>query len=166
MELGKAPVVGYSDGAIIALYMGLQYADLVDKLVPISANFHWNGMTEHMRSVFEKSTPEAFGAVLGDIVAYYNENSPDGPEHFPVVFAKLRKLFLSAPTLTTEDLANIKAPTLVLAADRDLMTIEHTVELFSAISGAKLCILPGTNHNLVFDRADEVCAAVLRFLGA
>jgi pimeloyl-ACP methyl ester carboxylesterase len=65
-----------------------------------------------------------------------------------------------------EDLSSIKAPTLVLAADRDLMTIEHTVALHQAIPGSQLCIIPGANHNLVFDRADDVCAAVLAFLGS
>jgi len=97
---------------------------------------------------------------------YYKENSADGPDHFPTVFGKMQKLFLTEPNLTTEDLAAIKTPTLVLAADRDLMTIEHTVEMHKAIEGSQLCIVPGANHALVFDRAEEVCAAALRFLGA
>jgi len=104
--------------------------------------------------------------VLGDLVGYYNEVSPDGADHFSVVFGKLRRLFLTEPNLSVEDLSSINAPTLVLAADRDLMTIEHTVALHQAISGSQLCIIPGANHNLVFDRADDVCTAVLAFLGS
>lgn len=160
----RAHIVGYSDGAIICFYLGMRNPELVEKIVPISGNFHWSGLSERMRSVFEKSSPEAFAQVLGDLVSYYNEVSPDGPEHFPVVFGKLQKLFLTEPNLRAEELATIKAPTLVLAADRDLMTIEHTVALHQAIAGSQLCIIPGANHNLVFDRADEVCAAVLTFL--
>jgi len=45
-----------------------------------------------------------------------------------------------------------------------LMTIEHTVEMHKTIEGSQLCIIPGANHGLVFDRADEVCAAAMRFL--
>jgi pimeloyl-ACP methyl ester carboxylesterase len=165
MGISRAPVVGYSDGAIICLYLAMKYPDLAERIVPISANFHWNGLTERMREVFAKSTPEAFAQVLGDLVTHYNASSPDGPEHFPVVFAKMQHLFLNEPNLTAEDLAAIQTPTLVLAADRDLMTIEHTVELHKAIPGSQLCVIPGANHNLVFDRAEEVCAAVSRFLG-
>ncbi len=125
----RAHIVGYSDGAIICLYLGMRHPEMVDRLVPISGNFRWVGLTERSRMMFEKSTPEAFAQVLGELVANYNEVSPDGPDHFPVVFGKLQKLFLTEPNLTPQDLAAIKAPTLVLAADRDLMTIEHTVEL-------------------------------------
>ena len=159
-------MVGYSDGAIICFYLGMRHPDRIGKLVPISGNFHWNGLSEHMRAVFEKSTPEAFAQVLGDLVSHYNEVSPDGAEHFPIVFSKLQRLFLTEPNLSVEELAAIKSPTLVLAADRDLMTIEHTVALHQAISGSQLCIIPGANHNLVFDRTDEVCAAALAFLGS
>jgi pimeloyl-ACP methyl ester carboxylesterase len=160
----RAHIVGYSDGAIICFYLGMRHPELVNKMVPISGNFHWNGLSERMRSVFEKSTPEAFAQVLGDLVSYYNEVSPDGAGHFPMVFGKLQRLFLTEPNLRVEDLASIKVPTLVLAADGDLMTIEHTVALRHAISGSQLCIIPGAKHNLVFDRADEVCSAILRFL--
>jgi pimeloyl-ACP methyl ester carboxylesterase len=164
LGIEKAHVVGYSDGAIICFYLGMRHPELVEKLVPISGNFHWNGLSERSRMIFEKSTPEAFAAVLGDLVTAYNENSPDGPEHFPVLFAKMQRLFLTEPNLTPEELATIQAPTLVLAADRDLMDIEHTVALHKAIPNSRLCIIAGANHNLVFDRADGVCAAVLRFL--
>jgi len=164
LGIAKAQLVGYSDGAIVGLFMAMQRPDLVNKLAPISANFHFNGLTEHMRTIFANATPEAFAAVLGDLVTAYNAYSPDGPDHFPVLFAKMKELFLTQPTLTVDDLAAIKAPTLVVAADRDLMTIEHTLALFQAISNAQLCIVPGANHNLVFDKADQVSAAVMRFL--
>lgn len=166
MGIENAHIVGYSDGAIICFYLGMKYPALVDKLVPISGNFRWNGLAERSRMMFEKSTPEAFAQVLGELVTHYNEVSPDGPEHFPVVFKKLQGLFLTEPKLTADNLSAIRAPTLVLAADHDLMTIEHTVELHQAIAGSQLCVVPGANHNLVFDRADEVSAAVLRFLSA
>ncbi len=38
------------------------------------------------------------------------------------------------------------------------------MELHQAIEGSQLCVVPGANHGLVFERADEVCSAVLRFL--
>jgi len=164
MGIEKAHVVGYSDGAIVCLYLGMRYPGIVERMVPISANYHWNGLTAHMRAIFEKSTPQAMAAILPEEAKYYNENNPDGPDHFPVFFDKLQKLFLSQPNLTMVDVATIKVPTLVMAADRDLMTIEHTMEMHKAIESSQLCIIPGANHALVFDRAEEVCAAVLRFL--
>jgi len=64
MGIEKAPIVGYSDGAIVCLYLGIRNPELIERMVPISANYHWNGVTEHMRAVFEKSTPEALAMIL------------------------------------------------------------------------------------------------------
>jgi len=82
-----------------------------------------------------------------------------------VVFEKMRRMFLSEPKISPAELGSIKAPTLVMAADRDLMTLEHTLALFQALPNAQLCVVPGTTHALLFEKAAAVNAAVLRFLG-
>jgi pimeloyl-ACP methyl ester carboxylesterase len=46
-----------------------------------------------------------------------------------------------------------------------MFTLEHTLALFRAIPNAKLCVLPGTTHALLFERPAAVNAAVLEFLG-
>jgi len=109
-------------------------------------------------------TPEMIRMMIPEAVAAYEKYSPDGPEHFPVVFEKTRQMFMTQPTLTVEELSQISTPTLVMAADRDLMTIEHTVALFQAIPNAQLCIVPAASHSLVFDRAADVSREALRFL--
>ena len=43
------------------------------------------------------------------------------------------------------DLASITTPTLILAADRDVATNAHTVEMAALIPGARLMIVPGTH---------------------
>jgi pimeloyl-ACP methyl ester carboxylesterase len=50
------------------------------------------------------------------------------------------------PNLTPEQLGSIRAPTMVIAGDRDLVEVEHTVALFRSIPGAQLCVLPGTGQ--------------------
>lgn len=164
LGLGKTHLVGYSDGGNICLLLALKRPDLVAKMVPIAANYHFNGLSQAMAAMFGSFTPAMLRSMLPDVVATYERYTPDGPEHFDEVFAKTTKMFTTQPTLTADDLAKISVPTLVLAADRDMMTIEHTVSLFQAIPNAQLAIVPGASHALPFDRADEVAAAALRFL--
>jgi pimeloyl-ACP methyl ester carboxylesterase len=164
LGIGKAALVGYSDGANICLLMALQRPEMVSRMVPISANFHHDGLSPQAKAMFGSFSPDVLRAMLPEVVATYEEYSPDGPEHFPVVFEKTTTMFSTQPTLTTDDLAKISVPTLVIAADRDLMTIEHSVALFQAIPGAQLCIVPGATHALAFDRVEEVAQAALRFL--
>ncbi len=160
----KANLVGYSDGGNICLLMALQRPELVSRMVPIAANFHYNGLSPQAAAMFGSFTPDVLRAMLPEVVATYEEYTPDGAEHFPVVFEKTKTMFATQPTLTTDDLAKISVPTLVIAADHDMMTIEHSVALFQAIPGAQLCIVPGASHALAFERVEEVSGAALRFL--
>lgn len=164
LGLGKTNLLGYSDGGIICLLLALRRPDLISKMVPLSANYHWNGMSEHAQGMIGGFTPDVARMVLPEAVAAYEKYSPDGPEHFPVILEKTKAMFMTQPTLTVDDLAKISVPTLVLAADRDLMTIEHTAALFQAIPNAQMSVIPGATHELAFNRPDDVAREALRFL--
>jgi pimeloyl-ACP methyl ester carboxylesterase len=162
LGIESAHLVGYSDGAIVALLVAMRRPDLVRKFVSIGGNFDCDGLTDEGRAFFESMQPDTFIPMLADA---YKKTSPDGPEHWPVVFEKVRRMFLSEPKISPAALDSIKAPTLVMAADRDLMTLEHTLALFRAVPGAQLCVVPGATHALLFEKPAVVNAAVLAFLG-
>jgi pimeloyl-ACP methyl ester carboxylesterase len=152
---GPAHLVGWSDGGIIAMAVALRRPDLVRRLVLIGANFHYDG---------------AFPVDLGDdpglalIVSRYAERSPDGGEHFAVVAGKFMLMSTTEPTWTTDDLAGIEAPALVLAGDDDLIALEHTCALYQALPQGQLAIVPGASHTVPIERADETAAIIERFL--
>lgn len=164
MNLPKAHLVGYSDGGILCLLIALQRPDLISRMVPLSANFHHEGIPPQTMAMFGSVTPDVLKMMLPEPVAYYEQSSPDGAEHFPEVFEKIKQMIMTEPTLKAEELSKITVPTLVISADRDLMTIEHTVAIFEAIPNAQLCIVPGSTHALAIERAEDVSRAALRFL--
>jgi pimeloyl-ACP methyl ester carboxylesterase len=76
-----------------------------------------------------------------------------------------------------EAIASIKAPTLLIAGDSDIVRPEHVVELFRLLGGgvpgdnvglpnAQLAVLPGTTHVTLVDRADWLVSMMTRFLAA
>lgn len=162
LGIESAHIVGYSDGAIVGVLVAIRRPDLVRRFVSISGNFDCDGLTDEGQAFIESMQPDTFIPMLADL---YAKASPDGPEHWPVVFEKMRRMFLNEPKISPAELGSIKAPTLVLAADRDLMTLEHTLALFQAIPNAQLCIVPGTTHALLFEKPAVVNMAVLDFLG-
>jgi pimeloyl-ACP methyl ester carboxylesterase len=164
LGIQKAHLVGYSDGGILCLLIAMRRPDLVGKIVPIAANFHHDGLSAQGQAFIKAATPEIMRMVIAEEVEGYDKYSPDGPEHFPVVFEKLKHMFLTQPALTVEQLSAIRAPALVVAADRDLMTIDHTMELFKAIPGAQLMIVPAATHALIFEKPDAINEAMLAFL--
>ena len=163
LGLESAHIVGYSDGGNTALIMAIRRPELVRKLVVIGANFHYGGMAPVALAAMETATPDAFYPWL---VNAYKQNSPDGPEHFPVVFEKILRMWREEPSLTPDDLAGIQAPALVLVGDRDWVAPEHTLAMFQAMPNAQLCVVPGATHGVPFEKAALVNQIVLDFLGA
>jgi pimeloyl-ACP methyl ester carboxylesterase len=157
---GPAHLVGYSDGAITALLVGLARPDLVRRMVLISGQFHQNGL---IPAFFHgpDAVAELQESVLG---AWYAEDSPDGGEHFPVVAAKIIESALTGPTLFAEQLAGVPARTLVVSGDDDAVTLEHTIEMYRSLPEAELAVVPGTSHVLVMEKPALVTQLVLDFL--
>jgi len=94
----------------------------------------------------------------------YGEVSPDGEAHFPVVVAKIGELMKNEPHLDIAELGRISARSLVMFADDDLMTLQHAVQMFEAIPGAELAVVPGTSHFLTQEKPHLVNAILLDFL--
>ncbi|WP_378742018.1 alpha/beta fold hydrolase [Nocardia brasiliensis] len=155
---GSAHLVGYSDGAIVALLVAIRRPDLVRKLVSISGNFHHDGLLPGVLDGFTHEEP------MRRLAARYGEVSPDGAEHFGVVADKLIRMARAEPTLTVEELGGITSRTLVIAADDDAMSLEHTIALYRAIPNSELAIVPGTSHLLVVEKPAEVYRLVGIFL--
>jgi pimeloyl-ACP methyl ester carboxylesterase len=162
----SAHLVGYSDGACVGLLVAMLRPDLVKKFVSISGCFDVNWGTKEFMAWVQSATPETLehNPALAKLVELYKQTTPDGPERFPIVFEKIRRMWLEEPKIPRQNLSRITAPTLIMAGDRDVITLEHTIELFRAIPKAQLCIVPGSSHGLVVEKPRVVAQAILDFL--
>ncbi|WP_328411100.1 alpha/beta fold hydrolase [Nocardia sp. NBC_00403] len=154
----SAHLVGYSDGAIVAMLVAIRRPDLVRKLVLISGNFHYDGMTPGLLDGFMT------GGLVQRLGPRYGEVSPDGEEHFPVVVDKLLRMMAEEPTLTEQQLTHIASPTLVITADDDAVTLEHTIALYRAIPDSELAVVPRASHLLVVEKPAQVYPLIADFL--
>ena len=151
----RVHLVGWSDGGIVAMLVALRRPDLVDRLVLIGTNFHFEGL----HADISDDSP------AGDaMLASYAARSPDGGEHFAVVAEKFMAMAFSEPTLTTRDVARLERPTLVLVGDDDMVHLDHTVELYEALPAGRLCVLPGASHAVVLEHPRMVAAIITDFL--
>jgi len=164
LKLGATNLVGWSDGAITALLVAISRPDLVKRVVSVSGLFDTKAQSPEDLNWIRSLTPESFRKAALPLVKRYDEASPDGPAHFPVVVEKTKRLWLNEPNIAKEDLARISAPTMVMAGDRDAIPPEHTLELFRSIKGAQLCVISRTTHFLMSEKPDMVNRATLDFL--
>jgi pimeloyl-ACP methyl ester carboxylesterase len=164
LGLGSTNLMGWSDGAAIALLVSISRPDLVKRLVCIGGFFNAHSVPVQDQDWLRSATPESFRRSMPALVKPYDDASPDGPSHFSAVFEKTRKLWLTEPDIKREELAKITASTLVMAGDRDATIPEHTLELFRSIKGAQLCVIPGATHFLLSEKPAIANRVILEFL--
>jgi pimeloyl-ACP methyl ester carboxylesterase len=58
-------------------------------------------------------------------------------------------MWIAEPSFTPEQLQGIRAPTLIIIGDEDIVTPEHAVEMFRTIPGAHLCVVPHAGHGVL-----------------
>jgi pimeloyl-ACP methyl ester carboxylesterase len=159
---GPAHLVGWSDGGILGLLIAIARSDLVHKLVVIGSNYDTSGVAPEAAEMFARMGPDS--PDFANLRSLYETHSPDGPEHWPVVFAKFTEMVQREPQILVEDLARISAPTLLLVGDDDMVTFEHTVALHRAIPGSELAVVPGASHAVLWEKPELLNRLVLDFL--
>lgn len=157
LQVKDACVLGWSDGGVVGLDLAIHHPELVKKLAISGANIRPSMSAE----------PGPGDRTANDIPAFirtpYGRLSPDGPAHWPVVYARLDRMWRSQPNFTPEQLGRITAETLVIAGDRDATSAEETVELWRAIPRAQLWIAPDSDHGLPLMKPELFNAEVERF---
>ena len=133
LQLDSVYVWGHSDGGIIGLLMAIHYPKIVKKVLASGPNMR-------------PDTTAVDPALMPILDKMWNVMKKDS------VSVKQFKLLVDQPHITAEQLKTIKADVLIMGGDRDAIRNEHFVEMFKAIPGAMLCILPATTHFVYNDR--------------
>ena len=156
-----AHLIGYSDGAMVALLVALRRPDLVRKLVLMGLYVNRDGEVDwfgrYVRQATAADVPESLRRA-------YEDRSPDGAEHFDVVAEKILHLWRTEPDLPVDSLRDLAVPTLLLQGDDDIVTLEHGVAMARAIPDVQLAVVPGTSHTVPYEKADLVARLFLDFL--
>jgi pimeloyl-ACP methyl ester carboxylesterase len=151
LKVQSAYVIGWSDGAIEALLLGMKYPTRVKKIAATGANLNPSG---------EAIYPETITMAKEMLAAI-----PPAEREKPEVKRSIRttELMLAEPNIDIKALEGIQAPTLIMAGDHDLIRDEHTLDMFHHIPNSQLAIFPGSLHTVSWDSPALFNATVDRF---
>jgi len=152
LNTGPVNVVGWSDGGIEALLLGIRHPQKVKKIVAMAAN---------LNPTDKAVQPEIIAGVkkmIADMPATVR-NTSQGRRELRVI-----SIVLEQPNIDPRALEKITAPTLVLASDHDLIRDEHTVEIYHHLPNGRLAIFPSATHMIPFDDPATFNSTVERFL--
>ena len=147
-------LLGYSDGATVALLVAMKRPDLVRNLVFVAGVYHRDGWLD---GVLDGETPEF-------MTDRYAEVSPDGRDHYATVVSKLDRMHSEEPALSLVELSQVACPTLVLVGDDDEMSLEHVISLYRALPFGELAIIPHASHGVLVEKAQLCGLMITEFL--
>ena len=162
LGLDRAHFCGHSSGGMQLPFLALEHPELVQSMTLVSATYifddHCKAQASALRAsvspewleVLKALHSETHGADYPDTILNLWLNSVLRPNELP---------------FTTDDLSNIKCPTLIMHGDRDsFFPVYVPSTMYQAIPNSELCILPNCGHALMVDSPTMFVTALLEFL--
>lgn len=148
-RIAKAHLLGFSDGANIAMVFAMRHPDRVDRLILNGANLNAGGVKRSTQIPIE----------IGYRIARRFAGKSDSARRN----AEMLGLMVNDPNVSPEEIAGIQAKTLVIAGTRDMIRESHTRLIAESIPDARLVFVKG-NHFIANKHPGEFNRAVLDFL--
>jgi len=160
LGVARADVMGWSDGGNIGIDLAIHHPDRIAHLVTFGANFSPDGLEPDSFEWNRTATAASFGP---EMKAGWTARNPE-PDHYECAMDKILEMWRTEPTFGLDELASIRAPSLICAGEHDVVRREHTLALAAAIPTAEAWIVPGASHGAMLERPDLVNPRVLAFL--
>ena len=176
LKIDSADIMGYSLGGGVALQTAIQHPERVRKLVIVSTPFKRNAFYPDILKQQAQMGPQAAEFMKQTPMYELYARLAPRPDDWGRLITKIGEA-MKVDYDWTESVKNVKAPTLIMAADADLFPPSHAVELFGLLGGGKrdggwdgsgmpasqLAILPGLTHYNIF-MSPAVYTTALAFL--
>lgn len=148
-QISRAHLLGFSDGANIALLFALNFPERVEKLILNGGNLNPRGVKLHIQ------LPILLGWACTRL---FRHISPQALANYEML-----NLMVTQPHLSGVQLSVLTAPVLVIAGDKDMIRETHTRLITDSLPNSRLCILRG-DHFIAAKNSREFNRAVAGFL--
>ncbi|WP_101772252.1 alpha/beta fold hydrolase [Peptostreptococcus faecalis] len=149
LNISKAIILGFSDGANIAMKFAFDNQEKIEALILNGGNLNSEGVKSSVQ------IPVEIGYRISKI---FSKLSPKYKRKM-----ELLNLMVNDPNINSYELSNIKVPTLVVAGNNDMIKYSHTRMIYSNIPKAELKIIEG-DHFIANNSPENFNKVVDEFL--
>jgi len=164
----RISIMGLSDGGVTALTTTIIYPEIVDKVILLGANYHYESYSDETREFLANyewdgnTDPKSYP---GKFIKHYMTGHSDLSK-FGNLLEEMSEMWTTSPTFTVSDIAKIYAKTLVVAGDHEDMDLGHTLSLFNSLPNAQLFIVPDATHYSLQEKPELINKVIIQFLNA
>jgi pimeloyl-ACP methyl ester carboxylesterase len=151
LQIEKAHIVGFSDGAITALHLALTRPELVSSMILLGANYNPKGL------LFMPRLQILFVYAYLSTASLFSEKMRKRKEIWGL-------MLLNQPNLTLEELSRITAPVLIVTGKHDMISPRHTDKMNRAIARSQQLIIPKGDHFWMFKQPEALNQCIVVFL--
>lgn len=159
LELERAALVGWSDGACIALILAANDPARATGVLFFACNMDPSGT----------KTITEFAPILGRCIGRHRQDYQQlssTPDQFDAFSAAVGLMQQTQPNYSVHDLAQISVPVTIMQSEHDeFIKHEHAEYLARSIPGAQFVMLHEVSHFAPLQRPDYFNSALLTFLG-
>ena len=158
LNIERAELVGWSDGACIALILASNSPSRVEGVFFFACNMDQSGTKKI------EFTPILRRCISRHMKDYKQlSTTPDQFDEFSKAVGLMQK---TQPNYSREDLSQISVPVAIVHSEHDeFIKQEHAEYLAHNIPNAEFIYLPGVSHFAPLQRPDQFNSAMLTFLG-
>jgi pimeloyl-ACP methyl ester carboxylesterase len=139
LQVGCADVLGFSNGASVALQVAIRHQPLVRKLVFASSMTRKDGAQPQLWEFMEHADFSNMPQPLKDAFLRVN---PD-VRQLRAMHDKDAERMRNFTDVPDEVVASVRARTLIVLGDQDIVKPEHALAMSRLMPGARLLIVPG-----------------------
>lgn len=158
INLDSVNIIGYSDGAITALLLAEKRPDKVKKIIASGVNSRMDGINSEVIEYLKLINPAFIESNQKEWLVDYQSKSPD-KDKWKKYVTDMTKMYSKNMLISEQVLSNISAKVMLVFGDRDVIKLEHGIELYRKISGSTICVLPNTPHE-VFSESPELISII------
>jgi len=150
LQIDKASIVGFSDGAIIAMHTALMAPERISAMVLLGANYNPKGVR-----------------LIPRLLILFVYACLSAASLFSVKIRRRKEiwgLMVCLPKLTVEEISQIKTPTLVVTGENDMVSQRHNDDIHNAIAGSQRLVIKSGSHFWMFKQPELLNQYVMEFL--
>ncbi len=154
LGIEKTNIFGFSDGGNLGFVFTLAHQDRVKSLAVMGSNINTRGTNtfDQIQITYQYIILCIESWLYGDVEYKIRRD--------------IKGMMVGQPSLTFEDIAQIKVPVLNIFGEHDMIKRSHSKRITRSIEGAEELMIIGGGHSSCFDFTDEIInPALLEFYG-
>jgi pimeloyl-ACP methyl ester carboxylesterase len=163
LKIDSAYAIGWSDGGIVALMMGMHPGSRLKKILASGPNYLASALKKEIKAEVDMQTVDWLERNDTGFINWYKRLSPSGD--WKRLVRETYKMWDQEQYFPRTDLQKIKSPVLLVFGDNDMYTLEHALDMYGAIRNCKLCVLPATHHEVFHERPEMIIQLAGEFFG-